>query len=124
MHAARTYLDLGVQQGALLQALIEQTHLFDGVAADAVGIVVFAEQQAAQQSGILKTRGSLTLQHRGGRGKDLRLQWETRTIRHTLREGARMCAFIDVNVIMFCSLVSFVIHHVEKLKHVQNNDCI
>lgn len=93
VHAARAHLDLGVQQGALLQALIEQTHLFDGVAADAVGIVVFAEQQAAQQSGILKTRGSLTLQHRGGRAKGLRLQWETRTIRHTERRRTHACVY-------------------------------
>ncbi len=61
-----TYLDVSVQQGALLQALVQQTHLFDSVAADAVGVVVDAEQQAAQQDGKFKTCGSLSLQHRGG----------------------------------------------------------
>lgn len=63
---AVTHRDLCVQQGALLQALVEQTHLSDCVAVDTVGVIVGAEQQAAQQGGKFKTRGSLTLQHRGG----------------------------------------------------------
>lgn len=58
-----TYISLSVQQGAVLQTLVEQTHLFDCVAADAVGVVVGAEQQAAQQGGKFKTCGTLTPQH-------------------------------------------------------------
>lgn len=59
---------LHVQQGTVLQTLVEQTHASDCVAADAVGVVVGAEQQAAQQGGGFKAGGSLSLQHGGGGG--------------------------------------------------------
>lgn len=92
-----THLDLVVQQRALLQALVEQTHLSDCVAADTVGVVVGAEQQAAQQGGKFKTCGSLTLQHWGGGEQvpGLRQQNTHLTICCT-HWGEAVCVILDV----------------------------
>lgn len=80
-------LSLGVQQGALLQAEVQQTHLPGSVAADDVGVVVEAQQQAAEQGGRLEAGGLLAAQHRcGGEQLDgLQGPVHSRTVRHTLR---------------------------------------